>query len=315
MDGARTGSGEWTLESPATVGLEPECLEDFARDLHQRCPAARALLVVRNRALVREDYWHGCRPQDRHHCFSVTKSVTSVLIGMAIAEGVIAAADETVDRWLPDCACADQRMPRLRDLLTMTADGFCPGVPKAGLQRAQVPPGTQWGERFHYSDHQANLAARCLDRALQGRSAEFARERLLRPLGIRKYEWYQDETGGLLGGYGLVISARDLARFALLCLEQGAWGAYPVFTPEWWRLSTTAHVAGGDPVHLPYGYFWWISGSGDSRIIIAAGFHGQRIYLVPAAGMAIIVTAEDAGGDIDGVVLPWLSSRGPRTPA
>jgi CubicO group peptidase (beta-lactamase class C family) len=282
-------------------------MERLSRELLARHANVRALLVVRGGSLAWEEYRHACGPEQRHHIFSVTKSFVSALIGMAIADGAIGSSDDRVDLWLGECVEAGTEPPRLRDLMTMTADGFCPGAPKPGIEQRSAPAGTRWGETFSYTDHQGNLVARCLHRAIGGRSADFARDRLLRPLGILEHDWYQDETGGILGGYGLHLTARDLTRFGQLYLDEGMHGGQRLIPADWVRVSTTPHAPGGPPVRLPYGFMWWSAEAGGARVSIAAGLGGQRIYVAPSRRMVIVITAKDVGATPDDTVLPWLA--------
>ncbi len=134
------------------------------------------------------------------------------------------------------------------------------------------------------------------------------RDQLFAPLGILRYDWWQDEEPVLLGGYGLQLTAQDLARFGLLYLEEGRWQDQQLLPQAWVRESTRIQHAGGAPVQQPYALYWWVAEQAGLRIIMAAGVGGQRIYLVPERDLLVVTLADlDSGTAPDQIIWRFLA--------
>ena len=187
---------------------------------------------------------------------SVTKSVLSILVGIAIDKGLL-----RLDQKLPELVAeATERTidPRaaditLRDLLTMSS-GFdphemveVPGVWNSSVwmirRTVKYPPGTH----FYYDNQGTNLIAIILRRAVGGNIAEFAKNELFAPLQIDRYQWAVDGDGNLPGYSGLLLTGRDMAKIGLLYLQQGRWRERQVVSEAYVLDSTRKHIDGGEP--------------------------------------------------------------------
>ena len=226
-----------------------------------------SVLVARHGKIVEERYYSGTHARDRLPVFSITKSVTSALVGIAIADGKLE-LDERLP-WRPQVT--------LRQLLSMTA-GYAPAV---DFQRADAQtlasralvnePGT-----FSYDSGSYDLAADLLERATGMPIAAYARRHLFGALGIRDVPW----PGGR-GASGLLLRPRELLAFGELYLHHGN-GIVPA---SWVRLSTRAHSP-------TYGYGWWIR----PHSYAAYGYLGQVLAVYPQRDEVVLVTSsrEDA---------------------
>jgi CubicO group peptidase (beta-lactamase class C family) len=220
---------------------------------------------------VREDYY-GVKSTDRLPVFSITKSVTSALVGIAVADGQL-----SLDERLPW-----RRQVTLRQLLSMTA-GYAPSFnfqyvdPQSIAARALVNrPGI-----FGYDSGSIDLAASMLERATGMSLAEYARRHLFGRLGIRDVRW-----PGSHGASGLLLRPRDLLTFGELYLHEGE-GVVPA---SWVRLSTRLQVRVRRG--LGYGYGWWIR----PHSYAAYGYLGQVLAVYPQRDEIVLVTSsrEDA---------------------
>lgn len=217
--------------------------------------------------IVRESYY-GVRRTDRLPVFSITKSVTSALVGIAIARGDLTGLDDRLP-W--------RKQITLRQLLSMTA-GYAPSFnfqttdPQSLASRARVNSvGT-----FVYDSGSLDLAAAMLERATGMSLADYARRYLFGPMGIRNVRW-----PGSRGASGLLLRPRELLAFGALFLGGGK-GILPA---NWIRLSTRAHV----PIRpgLGYGYGWVVRrGSYGSY-----GYLGQSLTVYPSRGEVRVVTS------------------------
>jgi CubicO group peptidase (beta-lactamase class C family) len=232
-----------------------------------------SVLVMKHGRIVREDYFGDLKANDRVPVFSVTKSVTSALVGIAIARG--------------DLSGLDQRLPwrkkiTLRQLLSMTA-GYAPSFnfqyidPQSIAARALVNrPGT-----FGYDSGSIDLAADMLEGATGMSLADYANRHLFGRLGIRDVRW-----PGSHGASGLLLRPRELLAFGELYLE----GGRKVVPADWVRVSTRAHVR--IRRGLGYGYGWWVR----PHSYAAYGYLGQVLAIYPKRDEVVLVTAsrEDA---------------------
>jgi len=237
-----------------------------------------SVLVARHGKLVVERYYGGTRADDRLPVFSITKSVVSALVGIAIADGSLRGVDAPLP-WRPEVT--------LGELLSMTAgygrsagfgDADAPALARRPLANA---PGTT----FAYDSGSTDLVADLLERATGMPVAEYARRRLFGPLGIAGARW----PGGH-GASGLLLRPRDLLAFGQLYLDGGARRGRQIVPTSWVRQSTRPHVrvARG----LSYGYGWWIRPSSFAGY----GYLGQVLAVFPRRDEVVLVTSsrEDA---------------------
>ena len=208
-----------------------ETLAKLSATIAGQYPSARALVLARGNCILHEYYAYNS-PDVQWPMYSVTKSVLSILVGIAIDKGLLRldqkltelvaeATEGTIDPRAADIT--------LRDLLTMSS-GFAPhemaevpGIWNSSVwmirRSVRYPPGTH----FYYDDQGTNLIAIILRRAVGGNIAEFAKNELFAPLQIDHYQWAVDGDGNLPGYSGLRLTGRDMAKIGLLYLQQGRW--------------------------------------------------------------------------------------------
>ena len=322
----------WKTSSLDAVGIDREMITRLTNQImNEQYEGIHSLLIVKNGALVHEAYFGGYDRDSLHPLFSITKSVTSALIGIAIEEGFIQGVDVTLLSLLPEYAAQmdDERKQEitLEHLLTMTAglewdestypysdprnshyymneaDDWMAYVISKPLQDA---PGTQ----FAYNTGAVHLMAAIIEGSTGQHANQFARERLFGPLDIVSDLWPRDPqgypyTGGSDGG--LRLKARDLAKFGYLFLNRGTWIGKPVIPEDWVAASTLPRVE-LDP-GSGYGYLWWLGSftikGRELDFINAEGYGGQLISLVPELDLMVVFTSwdEEQGADIAGPLM------------
>lgn len=270
-------------------------------------PAVDGVVVIRHGYAVAERYYHGHGPKDRVDLFSATKSVTSILIGIALDRHLFRDVEQSIADFIPEYfarADADSAKRRIsvRNLLTMTsgldwdeshaADYFrdAPGQAVGILRRKLVAePGT----RFNYSSGNAHLLAIALSHASKTTPRDFGNDNLFVPLGftVRFLDWPADENGVNSGGSALELSPREMAKLGYLYLNAGCWDGRQIVSAEWVAQSIRKWSESGPPPNgNGYGYLWWLS-SVIERAYMAIGYAGQYILVAPSQDMVVAAVA------------------------
>ncbi len=323
--------GEWPTGSPEEAGLDAAILCSLNETLDKSPDMnVHAVLVVRGGKLVYETYRRGQdyrwslplgmvthTPQMQHDVRSISKSVVSLLVGIALDRRLITSIDDPVFAYFPEYASLrTQEKDRmlLRHLLTM----------RSGLQWDQLtysdsansehlmfrsrdpyrfvleqPVQHKPDEEFNYSSGNTQLLAGVLQKATGEPLAEFAKETLFEPLGITQFTWpNMPASGEVSASWGLRLRPRDMAKIGELVLRKGMWNGRRVVSDAWIEESTRPRPTNGSfatdwsPL---YGYQWWIGNSavGDHAIlwITGGGLGGQRIYIAPAYDLVVVITA------------------------
>jgi CubicO group peptidase (beta-lactamase class C family) len=296
-------------------------LTTLPASLAERTPGLRALVIARGNCIALEYYRKDIGAETQSPVWSVTKSVLSILIGIAIDEGYLR-LDQKLSEIFPD-AFDENTDPLARDItvadvLTKT-EGFAEAGP-GDFKVSGAAPGKErmWqsmlsrrvayprGTHFRYDGIGSDLLAVVLSKAIKQDAGEFAKRKLFDPLGIANYTWYADSEGYLHGESGLHLTARDMAKIGVLYLQHGRWGEKQIVSADYVQDSTTRHNDGGPPVNAGYGYQWWISKNGN--VFFASGKNSQFISVTPNRNLVLAFAADSipggAGGFVRDVVLP-----------
>lgn len=314
-------SDGWEVGSPDEVDISQEALDKVyaAFVSEDRYFNAKSLLVVKNGKLVFEAYCRTPRDRDRYgNVQSVTKSVTSLLFGIAKTAGYIDSLDQTLYSIMPDKFPSDlsKRPITLRHLLTMTSglsfdnDDFSVEIyvdkPKDPVKYIlkkplYAPP----GEKFYYRDADPHLISYAIQRLTGKSEQQWAEEYLFDLLGIRDYYWDSDHTGATMGAHGLHLKPRDMAKIGQMVLDHGQWQGRQVVDSSWVAASTQRQVETDhktEPHVYYYGYYWWILPRWNA--FIAWGHGGNFIFILPEEQMVIVMTSlPDTDDDVVGTTL------------
>ncbi len=270
------------------------------------------LLILKNGKVVREDYELGIGPDTRWISFSMAKSISSVLVGAAIKQGLIASIDDPVIKYVPalkggvydavtvrnllqmasgvkwDETYTDPRSDR-RKLLEIQLKGkpgtiveFMKNLPRAAA------PGSLW----NYSTGESFLVGALIEGATHKPLATYLSETLWSQLGMEQdATWWLESPGGMgLAGSGLGATMRDFGRFGEFVLEDGAIRGERVVPEGWFQESGKPHEFSGKSVD--YGYLWWPIPKSDpihEGAFQAVGIFGQHIYINPQEKLVIVV--------------------------
>lgn len=268
----------WQRATPEAAGIDAHALD--ALDLK----GVTSVLVARHGRLVIERY-RGIRPADRVPVFSITKSVVSALVGIALAEGRLRSVDEPLEDIIPG---ADPRIT-LRHLLSMSA-GYGRGLGYGSLDASTLadrPLVSEPGATFRYDGGSSQLLAAVVARVTGMTAAAYARDRLFEPLGIYDVQW-----PGSHGDSGIILGPRDLMAFGQLYLSGGVWRGKRIVPAAWVRASTRPQIdIAADPGGATgFGYDWWLQ-TRSERSFAARGYLGQIVAVFPRLDEVVVVTS------------------------
>lgn len=302
----------WSVSSLEEQSIDPVILaQGLENTADQRKPTS-SFLIVRHGVLLWEAYGDGYDQNSKHYSASMTKSVLSAVVGIAIDQGYIKSVEQSIAELIGDDDFRDLHDVQLKHLLTMCSGYGVKNIyksPKNPTASVVITPESTPGTTFAYNDDLAHLTSKIVT-AVSGRSVlELAEEFLFEPIGVTSYIWPADEQGITIGHTALEWTARDMARFGYLYLRNGRWGEQQVVTEDWVRESTQKYSEGGFPANHAYGYFWWVEKNTKYNIFFAGGFGEQRIFVIPELDMVIVVTVDvdrGMGGHfyLEEVVLP-----------
>jgi CubicO group peptidase (beta-lactamase class C family) len=317
----------WVMATPESVGFESRQLCAIGNAVrHGRLRNLHGVVVVRRGRLVFEQYFTGhdqrwgspvgdvtFGPDTLHDLRSITKSIVSLLYGIAQAQGTVGSVDRPVLDAFPEFADLRTDPARMRILvkhaLTMTMgtewnEDLPYSDPRNGERQMEAaadryrfvldrPLVAAPGERWNYNGGATAVIAKLVSRGTGRPLVEFAQEHLFAPLGITDVDWITDRKDEPRAASGLRLRPRDLAKIGQLVLQGGHWGEQEVIPRSWLQEATTAQTQPNQ--FRRYGYQWWLGGSpfGDAETPWVAGFGlgGQRLFMVPELELVVVVTA------------------------
>ena len=274
----------------------------------------RAFLVVLDGNTLVERY-DGSTPETTHDTYSVTKSVMSLLVGIALGEGHLASVEQTLGELLPSYApvmTPEVAAITLDQVLTMTAGMRMdePIITEASDPVALALAGSYGSarERFRYSSYGSHLLSAILTQATGVSTLDYAREHLFEPMGITTtpaaeplgteanqaayqeaaFAWPVDPQGRHLGYAHLKITARDMVAIGQLMLDGGRHEGDPIVPAEWVTEATLPRIKVDDELIKGYGYQWWVTTADGHDAFAAVGFGGQLIEVVPDLDLIVV---------------------------
>ena len=320
----------WITAAPETEDMDANLSAEIDARVAAEAPLLTSLVVIRNGKLVAERYYNGEEADQPIMVWSVTKSVTSIAIGIAFREGLLTNLDQTLGELIPNHIPVNVD-PRVRDitlrhLLTSTSGWEWDGrinfsrhdeTDQLDLMMAR-PMVCDPGQCFEYDSTNSNLLSLIIQELSGQTMAEYLQSRLFDPLGIAQPEWLTTVYGATRGAGGLWLTPTDMAKLGYLYLNNGMWDGVHIVAEEWVAESTREQASGTSTISGvnigggSYGYQWWVGESAGHVAFYANGYGGQLIYVVPDQNLIVVtaVAGTDAGQPEDQQpVLPiveWL---------
>ncbi len=308
---------EWSISTPEEQGMDPQTLQAMFAAVRDGQVGLNSILIVRNGAIVAESYYAPFQQDDAQHLFSATKSVIATLVGIAIEDGYI----RSVDQPLLDFFSAEELAPldeqkrrmTIAHFLTMTSGlEWYEMAPYEGDSLSQMIASPSWvafvlnqplahspGETFCYSSGGSHVLSALLQQVTGMSTQAYAQERLFEPLGIHDVAWRVDPQDITIGGWGLSLTTRDMAKLGYLYLRQGQWDGTQVVPTEWVEASTRWYATGTGPLEgWGYGYQWWLIPDLPYKVFEARGRLGQHIMVVPERDLVVVFTSRTETGNV-----------------
>jgi CubicO group peptidase (beta-lactamase class C family) len=320
-------SNQWPTATPEEMGVDSAALVEMFDFVRTNGTRVHSVQLARKGKLVLDAYFYPYREEMRHDVASVTKSITSTLVGLAIDKGHLPDVRQPLLALFTErpVASVDARKSKLtvEDLLTMRAGWDCGYEPKEGrlmeMRRTgdwiqfmlDLPMIAEPGERWAYCSGNCHVLSVLITRKAGTNALAFARRELFEPLGIRDEAWPSDPKGNNYGWGDLQLHPRDMAKIGQLFLQRGRWGERQVISEKWIGEATRPHVEktiGTDQ----YGYFWWMPGPKYPGVFEAIGRGGQRITVWPAKELVLVYTGGGFNNDhLTPFILKALRSNTP----
>lgn len=335
----------WPVSTPEKEGLDPKAIDALVADIKEgEYGLVNHFLLIRHGRIVadhhfKHDYekiaskyspenhqydydhpaWHPYyRDTKLHTLQSVTKSITSAVLGIAIDEGHIPEGVETpvmsfFKNYEPDLSDERKRSMTLEDMLTMRSGIRWNEMVSYTDERnscIQLEASDNWiqfvldqpmreepGTIFDYNSGVSVLLGKVVRVSTGKRIDAYAKEKLFEPIGIKEYYWKTTPDGEIDTEGGLYLSAHDLARIAYLFLRNGNWDGQQIVSKEWVQASTSPIISDIRPDNgrpdQGYGYQWWIpvQENGETKIFCGSGYGGQFPVVVPKHDLVVVFNA------------------------
>jgi CubicO group peptidase (beta-lactamase class C family) len=312
----------WPLRSETPQpALDPAAVKEMLELIRTTPPNDfRGLVVMKDGKVVLEEYFNTYWRDTVHDIRSAGKSVTAVLLGIAIDKGLVRSVDQSIREFLPaprGLQARDDEYARITiaNLLTMSSgldaddgDERSPGNAEKWMARDdwsqfaltlpfRAEPGTKWV----YSDVCPMLIGAIIEKQSGMKLSEFARRNLFEPLGIHEWYWYTGKGGSTGAAGNLYISTLDFAKLGQLVLDGGRWQGRQLVSENWVREMQRKRfdISGTNPFSSGYGYFWWLGekkvGERVYSFSFASGNGGNVLFVVPAEHLVVSLTSSAYG--------------------
>jgi len=307
---------DWKVSTPADQGLDPMVVAELYHNAAE-LETLYGLLVIKNGYLIAEGYFNEGTIDRKNQLQSATKSFTSALVGIALDQGCLSSVDQKMMEFFPEYAnkITDPRKQQItiREMLQMRSgypfEETDPALFEALLWGDYLPliegfPLTSDpGSEFAYSNLTSHWLGVIVARACDTDLKSYAQEYLFSPIDSELGDdWIPDRDGYNIGLAGMHVTARDMAKFGLLYLNDGEYEGNQVLSPDWVRdsLQRYSEVCWGGWLSCGYGYFrdlgygyqWWSGRAGDRYFNYASGHGGQYIVLLDELDMVIVATSD-----------------------
>ena len=295
--------------------------------IKEQQPNICQVVAYKGNEKVYSDCWNNYKADDCTHIMSATKSIIALLIGIALDKGRIGSVDDKVLDYFPDYKAKRGEKTihdvTIKHLLTMRAPYKCKGDPWT-----KVCSSGNWTyssldflggrkgltDEFHYQTVCLHILSGILYRATNMKTVDFANRYLFEPLGIAEHKnyyaetaeehkaftigktpkeniWFSDPDGLGTPGYGLCMSAEDMAKIGLLCLNEGCYNGKQIVSSAWIAEMTRPRVVESDHFRgMQYGYLWWMIDR-KKNIYAAIGNSGNVIYINPEKNIVVSVAS------------------------
>lgn len=306
----RVARGKQAHVLPVSRPLEPQWKDasiNLGSYMHRYHVAG--VMVLQDGNIRLQHHASNFGPEKRWTSFSVAKSVTSVLLGIALEQGYVTSMDDTLETYIPQLAGSAYAKVTVRQLLTMTSgvrwnedyddpqsdvaqmyrDACVEGQPHVLPYLKKLPRAWPAGTHFNYNTAETDLLGILVQRATHRSLADYLSETVWKPYGMTSDAyWLKDECDGSnTGGSGLAATLADYARMGQFMLDGGRVDGKPIIAKVWMQGAMQRQESVDDP-ERGYGYLWWTDSDGSYA---AVGIFGQLLYVDPSRNLVIAQVA------------------------
>jgi len=309
----------WKVSAPEEQGMNSLILVNAIKHFKQNSINIHSILIIKNNHVVLDVCFYPFKNNYVHDLASVTKSITSLLIGIAIDQKFIKNENEPVFQYFPEYTITNDTLKkvRIKDLLNMSSGLRC-SWDDGEKELNQMTNSADWvkfmfslpfdrmpGQKFSYCSGNFYLLAEILQRSTKMTCHDFAKKYLFDPLNFGESYWLENYKSVNQGWGDLHIHPYDLAKIGCLLLNNGKWNDKQIISNEWLeKIKPLYYIHGTES----YGYGWWLDRENPDEIQ-ALGRGGQRLFVLREKKMVIVATGGgfDAG-DIDDYALESIKT-------
>lgn len=340
-------TNSWRTSSPEAQGMDSDILSqmvDLIQTNNWKLMNINSILVIRHGFLVEEANFYPTKRDSINTIQSCTKSITSILFGIALDKGLIKDLNQKVVDYFPEITITNlddrKKYITLENLLTMTSCFDWPewDIPYESNENVAIkmnhfvmngencteyilnrPITSRVGE-WQYNSGAAHLLSAIIRKVCKMNEKDFIKQNLFKPLGITNYSWPMDAQSNCLGWTGLRLSAMDMAKLGFLYLNKGKWNGKQIVSEDWINKSTQSHYK-FNLNNMPYwfslngfsdyGYLWWLN---DNAGYSASGHYGQAIIVYPKLDLVVVFTSYNNDNSIPfrftrNIIIPSIKSE------
>ncbi len=302
--------------------LPKEFTDQFTKEINDSIPSLGSFIVSQNDRLLYQQYFHGANKESVFSIKSVTKSIVSVLAGIAKDKNLLPNLNTPVLKILPEYNVSRTSFKNIsniegkvvhdsiRNTLTLknilTMQGGFDWVENSKISTAMsfssdpvkfvldLPFEEYPGTVFNYNSGESHLFGAALAKIVKTNLKQFATENLFRPLKMNVTRWDTDSMNRNLAGSEMFMKPEDMLKFGSMILNNGKLGSKQIVSQKWVQESTAEHVKLDSWDVMPdangYGYYWWRRKTNGHQAFVATGYGGQLICVIPDLKMVIVTT-------------------------
>ncbi len=289
--------------TPESTGVSSESIIQYLQEANKSGLEHHGFMFLRHGKVIAEAYWRPFERHQVHTLYSLSKSFTSTAVGLAVKEGLIKLNDKVISFFpelLPEVVSDNLAKMEIHHALSMATGHTVDTIPS--MRAAQNvswiktflarPVEKEPGTHFLYNTGSSYILSAIVSKVSGQSVQEYLSSRLYKPLGITQSDWEQSPEGYNLGGYGLRVTADDIARFGQLYLQKGSWEGKQIIPASYADDATVSHISsnpGDGDWSQGYGYQFWRCKPGFYR---GDGAYGQYCIVMPQHDAVLVVLSE-----------------------